>query len=105
MNKDEVDARLYPHLANTTTHTIDAEVYPKLSEAMLNRWPHAIPVSERLPREHASILIWTDNYDQTWLRGCLIGNGDWVECTEFDSYVRKQDKVTHWLPLPPKPTE
>lgn len=80
-------------------------------------WPRPIPVSERLP-EVGERVLWLQ--DGTWEAG--VFKGQWgmdmpdfnTKATDsrydpdYDGYgsvTIERDAVTHWLPLPPPPTE
>lgn len=74
---------------------------PGLFEVLLDplppTWPRAIPVSERLPDRHTFVLAWQP------LNDCWAER-EWDECVwrTVEGYI-VDEKITHWLPLPPKP--
>jgi hypothetical protein len=53
-------------------------------------WPRPIPVSERLPEPDAECLFF-DEYSGWWMNS-------WDDIPKST-----RPKITHWLPLPPKP--
>lgn len=71
-----------------------------MSLPTVNRW---IPCSEKLPEIGTDVLIffpyWKDNPIQV---ASLMSDGlGWDICGEFNPAM---DRVTHWMPLPEKPS-
>lgn len=69
-------------------------------------WPRPIPVSERLP-EVGKPVLWCSGGE--WECGHLTdsdldGKKWWSPDTHYD-IVPLDTTATHWLPLPPSPTE
>jgi len=66
-------------------------------------WPKPIRVEERLPEPGVNVLA----FDDQWFYGSRFvypdGQEEWADATAEWSTVSKP--VTHWLPLPPKPTD
>lgn len=60
------------------------------------RW---IPVSERLPEDCETVLVYAVGYME--LGWYDTDNGEW----RSDEYTWDADEVTHWLPLPQTPKE
>ena len=58
-----------------------------------------IPVSERLPKVHKTVLICTDGQVH---EAFLKGDGGWL-AVFGDSTNINPSKVTHWMPLPEPP--
>jgi hypothetical protein len=81
-------------------------------ESMMNEW---IPVSERLPEEHQTVVVWLGTLPQYidkdgkthWLDGsrhlgyAIVHRGHTKWYTESGIHI----EPTHWLPLPPDPEE
>ncbi len=69
-------------------------------------WPRPVPVSERLPEEYP-VLAYGEccGCHATWHLACKRQYRDCIE--PFVTFDDRQDTVaaTHWLPLPPSPTE
>lgn len=60
-----------------------------------------IPVSERLPQDGVEVLVSVDeNSDDCGYHVCLYRGGEYVRSES--GYIFG---VTHWMPLPPPPTE
>ena len=57
-----------------------------------------IPVTERLPKHGEIVLCYTKHEDWFVLQWCEISHR-WVDV--YKDY--RQEYVTHWMPLPPKP--
>lgn len=58
-----------------------------------------IPVSERLPEDCETVLVYAVGYME--LGWYDTDNGEW----RSDEYTWDADEVTHWLPLPQTPKE
>lgn len=71
-----------------------------------------IPVSERLPEEGQKVLVYSKECEGEL--DCSFGEGIYKVSfdrinnsylTEDVGYSRWANKITHWMPLPPKPEE
>ena len=64
-----------------------------------SRW---IPVSERLPTETKTVLIFTkwddESSTENYVRQATFGNGIWL-----DVDANTEENITHWMPLPEPP--
>jgi hypothetical protein len=74
----------------------------KVMDATEPSWPRPIPVSERLPDLGVRVLFWS--FDE-WYSGNLTGGENTPYFFVADGEGFGAAGVTHWLPLPPKPTE
>ena len=54
-----------------------------------------IPVSERLPEERQSVLVWCPQYKNIYC-ACLEKEQWWI----FGAFMKVQDEVVAWMPLP-----
>lgn len=68
----------------------------KEDHGLLVEPPRWIPVTERLPDDDDSYLVWNGN---NIFVAIYWGDGEWM----FDSYTTHE--VTHWMPLPELPKE
>ena len=69
-----------------------------------NAWPGPIPVSERLPEIEGEVLCLVDG---CWQQGGWDKDGYWL-CGDpeagYEVSRPLDDRVTHWVALPPDPT-
>ena len=63
-------------------------------------WPTPIPVSERLPEDHDTMVLAFDG--ECWYMVVWIGDR-WTDDDPDMRLEYEQGNFTHWLPLPPKP--
>lgn len=82
---------------------------PAKYEAVIRALPAArvrpkwIPVGERLPEDYQKVLVFWREHGEP-----MIDTAFWqLDAKRFDGqhWVRMEDKVTHWLPLPEPPAE
>ena len=65
-----------------------------------------ISVDERLPDNHDDVLVIGDGWDgMNWWRIYFFENGTWFTVDGEEVDKESQLKITHWMPLPPKPTK
>ena len=62
------------------------------------RW---IPVAERLPKDGADILAYTENGENARIVPANYDRGIWYDCC----FNRVAENITHWMPLPEPPKE
>lgn len=67
----------------------------------LQIWPRPIPVSERLPQFDETVLAYEDGAG--WLSLILEENGQWTNSDTW--WSDESTRITHWMPLPPKPEQ
>jgi Protein of unknown function (DUF551) len=87
---------------------IEDEIYKFVPEGS---WPAPISVSERLPEllaeSNTSIPVLAYSVDRKeWHVGRLAGVNSFFVAPPvwtFDHRAIGSDRITHWLPLPPKP--
>jgi hypothetical protein len=88
--------------AESCAEDIGGEIVP------LYRSPRWIPVSERLPEEGVSVLVWLADRSRAVV---AYRRDKWWDGTDeelnFHSYTKVDDAEapTHWMPLPPEPPE
>lgn len=69
-----------------------------------------ISVKDRLPEEDEPVLVYgqvlNDNPEVLGVRRMYKGDQEWKRTWESeDSYIYREDDVSHWMPLPKPPTE
>lgn len=83
-----------------STHVSKSELYVAVED--LPRW---IPVSERLPEENVSVLVFTKDgkFDRAGMHVAILDeDGEWYP-SHGDGYMFPV--VTHWMPLPEPPND
>ena len=61
-------------------------------QSQLPKW---IPVTERLPENDKTVLVWNRRNSREYFNVC--DHGQWI--------ILRQEDITHWMPLPEPPKE
>lgn len=79
----------------------DVEEYPpeKAADEIINLLPKWIPVSERLPENFQTVLVYIGRCPDSWWAYIA------TQYIEGRFHCNQHDLVTHWMPLPEPPKD
>jgi hypothetical protein len=99
MKYDELlaDLRGWTRVSVSYEGSID-ELLDKAADAieeLQSQLPKWIPVTERLPENDKTVLVWDRRNSREYFNICE--HGRWI--------ILRQEDITHWMPLPEPPKE